>query len=582
VITWRNVILGARWLILAAVVMAGLIWVALAYQYSVVTQAVEAGLSAQLRAEAELAAALVTVDPDLSRFTNMRVPPGRRLTLIAADGRVLHDSQTAAAGMDNHNSRPEVQQARREGVGISRRRSDTVAAPLLYVAKALPDGQVVRVAAPIEFESGLEHRLFWPMAAAAALVILVSGSIITLHLWRDRTRVAELVAVSRAFGNAEYTRRAGLLGQDTLAHLGHELNQLGLRLQESQDQLARQRSLLDVALGALNEGVAVVDAVDQVLYANGAYRQLAAGGAEVLGQTYYQHLPVLAAAPSPAPADNLGGIALEHRRRHLRVLVAPAAGEVRVIVLHDVTELKRLENARRDFIAAVSHELKTPLTAIAGFSETLLDGVIASDPATARDFVEKISRHAERLATLVRDVLTLSRLEQGAWEVKPAETDLARLGRALLDEYQPSAEVQHVRLELEAPPTLLATTDPELVHQLVGNLVSNAIRYNRPEGQVTLRLSEQGEQVRIAVADTGIGIPAEHRERIFERFYRIDAHRSRQSGGTGLGLAIVKQLVEVLSGTITVESGAEGSIFTVTLPRRDVRVKLARNGGEKC
>jgi hypothetical protein len=230
-ITWSKVVLGARWLILAAVAMAVLIWAALAYQYTVVTRAVEDGLSAQLRAETELAAALLAVDPDLSRFTGMRVPKGRRLTLIAADGRVRHDSQAVAAEMDNHNSRPEVQQARREGVGISRRRSDTVSAPLLYVAKALPDGQVVRVSAPIEFESGLEHRLFWPMAAVAALVILVSGSIIILHLWRDRTRVAELVAVSRAFGNAEYTRRAGLLGRDTLAHLGHELNQLGLRLQ---------------------------------------------------------------------------------------------------------------------------------------------------------------------------------------------------------------------------------------------------------------------------------------------------------------------------------------------------------------
>jgi signal transduction histidine kinase len=434
----------------------------------------------------------------------------------------------------------------------------------------------VRIAAPIEVEAGLERRLSRPMAIAAALVIAVAGVVIGLHLWRDRTRVAELVSVARAFANGQFKRRAGLLGGDVMAHLGHELNAMGERLQASQDELAGQKALLDAALGALSEGVACVDALDRVLYANPAYRQLAAGGAEVVNQPYYEHLPVLDVDGHP---NATAGIEFEHRRRQLRVLTTPAGGGVRVVVLHDLTELKRLEGARRDFIAAVSHELKTPLTAISGFAETLLDGVIGQDHALTSDFVGKIARHADRLAEIVRDVLTLSRLERGSWEVRPAPTDLVHLGRTIVDEYHRAAERSQVTLALEGPERLPATTDPELVRQLVGNLVSNAIRYNRPGGTVWLRLAEgEGDTIRLVVQDTGIGIPADHQERVFERFYRIDAHRSRQSGGTGLGLAIVKQLLDVLGGSIALASDANGTCFTVTLPRTDVRAELA-NGG---
>jgi two-component system phosphate regulon sensor histidine kinase PhoR len=580
---WRALLLGARWLAVAAVLLTVVIWLALAYQYSVVSSAVTDGLTSQLRSEVDLVAGLLALDSDGTRLRTVSIPKERRLTLIASDGKVTFDSYADASQLDNHNTRPEVQQARREHYGFSRRHSDSIARELFYVAVALPDGRVLRIAAPIEVEEGLDQKLSQPMWIATALVITVSSIIILMHLWRDRTRVAELVAVARAFAKGEFTRRAGLLGSDVMAHLGHELNAMGERLQSSQNEIAGQKALLDAALGALSEGVACVDALDRVLYANPAYRQLAAGGAEVVMQPYYEHLPVLGAGPPGRAAGGAqdresmaSGSEIEHRRRQLRAMISPAGPGVRVVVLHDLTELKRLEGARRDFIAAVSHELKTPLTAIGGFTETLLDGALDHDPAIARDFIEKIARHSDRLAEIVRDVLTLSRLEQGAWEVRPSATDLVQMGRTIIDEYTRAAERQQVTLVLEAPERLPAVTDAELVRQLIGNLVSNAIRYNRPQGTVWLRMAATADnRISLVVQDTGIGIPSDHQERVFERFYRVDAHRSRQSGGTGLGLAIVKQLLDVLHGSISLQSDTNGTRFAVLLPQTDLRAELA-------
>ncbi|HEX3132681.1 MAG TPA: hypothetical protein VHX44_03750, partial [Planctomycetota bacterium] len=290
---WRSLLLGARWLVVAAVSLTVVIWASLAYQYEVVTDVVADSLLGEVRAEADLVAALVAGDADLSRLQHAHLSSQRRITIILPDGTPVFDSQGDTKRMDNHNSRPEVIQARASGMGVARRRSDSIAVDMLYAAKLLPDQRIVRIAAPLAVETSLEQRLLRPMAIAAVIVIVIAGVVITLHLWRDRTRVAELVAVARAFANGQFTRRAGLLGGDVMAHLGHELNAMGARLMDNQQALAHQRSLLDGALGALEEGVACVDRFDQVLYANAAYRQLAGGGAEAVGKPYYEHLPVV-------------------------------------------------------------------------------------------------------------------------------------------------------------------------------------------------------------------------------------------------------------------------------------------------
>lgn len=441
-----------------------------------------------------------------------------------------------------------------------------------------PDGRGHRLAVTLIAAGGLALAALAiavpASATTVAIVLAVVAVVLAVRRAIDHARVRELRRVAAAYAAGDFARRGAISGVGSLAWLGSELNTLGERLAAAQGALEAQRRMLDGAIGSLSEGVACIDYLDRALYANPAWRHLAAAGSEVVGAPFYEHLPAAALSGAIANVRAIGRpetVDFEHRRRHLRATVSRLDGESLVLVLHDLTELKRLEGARRDFVGSVSHELKTPLTAIAGFAETLLDGTMEEDPATARSFVEKIARHADRLTTLVRDVLTLSRLEQGAWEVRPAAVDLAELIRQLCEEHQPAAAAREVRLVCEADAGLDATTDRELVHQLLGNLLSNAIRYNRPGGTVTLACSADPARVRLRVADTGIGIPAEHRERIFERFYRIDAHRSRASGGTGLGLAIVRQIVDALQGAITVESSSGGTTFAVELPRRDPR-----------
>ncbi len=411
-------------------------------------------------------------------------------------------------------------------------------------------------------------------APAVAVIAAMAASALAIRQVIDLARVREMRRVAAAYANGDLAQRADISGLDSVARLGSELNALGERLAATRDELETQRRMLDGALGSLAEGVACIDHLDRVIYANPAWRHLAAGGGGGIAAPFYEHLPAAAFSAAVASVRISGRpetAEFEHRRRHLSGIVSRLGNESLVLVLHDLTELKRLEGVRRGFVAAVSHELKTPLTAISGFAETLIDGALEEDPATARGFVEKIARHADRLTVLVRDVLTISRLEQGAWEVRPGPCELTELGRQLVEEHQSAAAGRQVQILLDAPAPIEAVTDRELLHQLLANLISNAIRYNRSGGSVTIRLAADSERLHLAVADTGIGIPAEHRDRVFERFYRIDAHRSRASGGTGLGLAIVKHIVDAMQGTIVVESSSDGTTFTVDLPRTDPR-----------
>lgn len=361
------------------------------------------------------------------------------------------------------------------------------------------------------------------------------------------------------------------------AELAETLNSMGVQLQAQIRDLEAQRSQLEGILEGMTEGVLVEGPGGVILAINPAARNILDIEGEVAAGTRSGDLirhPVLQemieqirAGGRPRSRDLT---LYSPSERHLQVrgdICRSPAGPAVLLVFHDITDLKRLETLRRDFVANVSHELKTPLTAIQGAAETLLGGAL-KDADRGKPFVQSISEEASRLRRLVDDLLTLAQVESKQEEIRPETISLQAFLEKEVARHQPAARSRAVSLNLEPVPAgLVLPADREHLAQAVGNLLDNAIQYNRPGGRVTLRASSDSGACRIEVEDTGIGIPPEDLARIFERFYRVDKGRSRETGGTGLGLSIVKHVTETHGGSVEVESKQGlGSRFTLILP----------------
>jgi two-component system phosphate regulon sensor histidine kinase PhoR len=425
------------------------------------------------------------------------------------------------------------------------------------------------------------------------LLALVAAGLVALalSLWLDRRLfrpLAGLIAGASALASGRHDYRFELPDADELADLAVALNRLAATVQGQFAALRHERDHLQAILAGMSEGVLVVGSDGRAVLANPAFCRLfdltGEGAGEVTGR------PILELVRAPE-LDRLVGTTLSRgepqhaeievgspERRTLQlgstVLADLAGGRTgAVVVARDTTDLTRLMEMRRDFVANVSHELKTPLAAIRGYAETLRDGALG-EPATAARFTERILRQCRRLQALLDDLLTLSRLEslEGAPPHEPV--DLDALVRRAVDFMSSAADEKQVHLEIAEPETLTATPafpplpgDAEGLERLVVNLLDNAIKYNRPGGEVIVRLAPGDGEALLEVSDTGIGIPPEALPRIFERFYRVDKGRSREDGGTGLGLAIVKHVVQAHGGQIEVESRVgKGSTFRVRLP----------------
>lgn len=320
-------------------------------------------------------------------------------------------------------------------------------------------------------------------------------------------------------------------------------------------------------LAAFPEAAALIGKDGRIRLANAAFDELSSSG-RAAGMTPLEltRSAELAEAVKRALQGTARRLEIALPRRNLVARLVPLLrGEV-LLVMRDVTEARRAEAARRDFVANASHELRTPVSAVAAAAETLLDGAL-DDPAQARHFVEVIARHAERLARLTRDLLDLSRIESREWPIALAPVKLAPLAQGVLDLFASSAEEKRLVLAREVPSELSALADARALEQVLVNLVDNAVKYTPAGGKITVGAAEDGPAVVLSVADTGPGIERHHLPRLFERFYRVDPGRSREAGGTGLGLAIVKHLVQAQGGEVGVDSGAGGSRFWVRVSR---------------
>jgi len=517
-----------------------------------------------------------------ARRTNSRV------TLVAPDGRVLADSERRpdeVAEMDNHAARPEVRAALNGSVGRDLRRSSELGAPLIYVAVPVSEsGRVVgalRLAAPLEAATPAYESLRGVMLAGGAVALVVALGIGLFVAGRVTRPVVEMEDVARQMSEGNFRVRASVRSPDEIGTLGRSLNVMAGRLREKIDDLEREQAKATAILDAMVEGVIATDGHDHIILLNERAR-----GIFGLGQTRVERRPLLEVirnvdlhgllSESRAAADGevvSREIKLpEPSERVLQVHAVPLrfTGDEPgvVIILHDITELRRLEQVRTEFVANVSHELRTPLTAIQGYLETLLDGAL-EEPQHARKFLEIVFRHTERLGRLTDDLTDLSNIELGRISLRIEPADLTEVTESALAIIQPRAGSGRVTVEASLPanmPEVLA--DRDRLAQILINLVDNAVKYTPAGGHVWVEAQRlQSGMVEVAVRDTGVGVPKADLPRLTERFYRVDKARSRELGGTGLGLAIVKHLVLAHGGELGIESELwKGTTVRFTLP----------------
>ncbi|MEN8181868.1 MAG: ATP-binding protein [Myxococcota bacterium] len=508
-----------------------------------------------------------------------------RVTLIAADGTVVADSDVPAgalARVENHAARPEVLAALEGRVGRVARRSATVGRRLLYLALPVRGGAggVVRLAADLsEIERAVSDLRGTLMVAGGVGILAALGfafgiSYLTL---RPLRRLSEAVSAIAA-GHLE--RRAPWHTRDEMGRIAEGINRIAEELRENLDETTAEKERLAAVLAGMADGVLVLDAAGRIVLANPRLREFfdIRGGVEgrlpleAIRRTDVDELlrEAGSAAPAVREVEDVG-----RQRLTLRVYAIgfPAKGERlgTIAVFHDTTEVRRLDSMRREFVANVSHELKTPLTAIRGYAETLAAGGVS--PARQKSFLEVILRHSQRLAALIEDILQLSRIESRKLELELAPLDVAEVAFGVLRDLETRTTEKRLSAQLQSEGHCRALADRRCLEQILLNLLDNAIKYTDEGGSITVRVAGEGPRIRLDVEDTGIGIPQSDRARIFERFYRVDRARSRELGGTGLGLSIVKHLAQAQGGEVFVESEVgRGTRISVTLPAAPDRV----------
>lgn len=527
--------------------------------------------------------------PEVTAFVRrVAAPTGARVTLIAGDGRVLADSDVAPADLpiDNHAGRPEVREALGGRVGRAVRRSSTVDTPLIYAAVPLVEGGrpagVLRLALPLAIVTASHRALHRAMVAGGLVALAVAFGIGVFVAGRVTHPVIVMQEVARRMSAGQFDVRAPVRSPDEIGALGRALNLMALRLREKIADLEQEQAKVSAILDGMVEGVMAVDGRDHVVLLNERARAMfglfpGPGDGkpilEVVRNLDLHH------GLREARAAGIGVVT----RRELRLGGGPVERVVQVnavplrlghdetgvvMVLHDVSELRRLEQVRTEFVANVSHELRTPLTAIQGYLETLLSGVL-EERDDARRFLEVVFRHTERLGRLLDDLTDLSNIELGKVALRLAPTAVADVADSVLAMIQPRADAGRVLLSAAidaAVPAVLA--DRDRMAQILINLVDNAVKYTPPGGQVTVAAAPTAAAaVEVVVRDTGVGIPAADLPRITERFYRVDRARSRELGGTGLGLAIVRHLVIAHGGELHIDSEVNrGTTVRFSLP----------------
>jgi two-component system, OmpR family, phosphate regulon sensor histidine kinase PhoR len=509
--------------------------------------------------EVELARVRAELDPIADRFG---AAMDARISVIGPDGRLLADSELSLAELplaEDHDDRAEVVAARAGEVGVARRRSTTVGNEMLYVAQRTDDGtgRVVRVSVPLVQVEDEVGRLRWILGLGGAAALLAAAVLALLASRLLSRSLQALVATAQ--------HEAGALPDPGDVDPPSSVNALADDLRRTVRLLGNERERFETVLETMGQAVLALDAELRINTVNRAGRQLLGLPEAVEGRSLldFVRVPALqelieeAAKGKPVSAEL--DLEVSPRKRIQAHATAPKQGGGTVIVMHDVTELRRLETVRKDFIANVSHELRTPVAVIQANAETLMAGALR-DPERAKIFLDALSRHAARLGRLVSDLLDISRIEAGRYPLVIEPVDLAVLVRGTIAALTLQSGEKGIALASRLPGELWVAGDDKALEQVLFNLVSNAIKYTPAGGHVevdTVVIEREGDEatrLRVEVRDDGPGIDPRHHGRVFERFYRVDPGRARDMGGTGLGLAIVKHLVEAMGGQVGVDA----------------------------
>lgn len=512
-----------------------------------------------------------------------------RITIIDANGDVIADSEDNPAKMENHANRPEFKDIvkRHKKNAESIRFSETLGYNMMYVATPIQNKDqvvgVIRVAFTLQ---NIDHAIkkLWLSLGLAMGITLILASIIAISLAKGITRpIEDIIQVARRLSEKDYSSRVRAKTNGELEQLSIAINTLAKSLQHQMEEISENQQKLTGVLTNMVSGVMLINPEGRIVLVNPAMEKIIGSTADQLrGKLHIE-------AGKSFGLSQLIDQSLKKKikihdevqmyypdQRILDAHLAPylgANGEIKgiITVLHDITDIRRLEKMRSEFVANVSHELKTPITSLKGFAETLLDGAMY-DPEIAKSFLTIIHDESERLHRLITDILHLSKIEQHQLPFHPEPLNVTGVIYETIDTIQEEINKKQLTIKLPNQKPVIIDAEKDRLQQIILNLVANAVTYTPDKGTIEIGIVEKDDQIELTVKDTGIGISKEELPRIFERFYRVDKARSRNSGGTGLGLAIVKHLVESHHGSIQVDSEeGKGTLFTITLPKKQNR-----------
>jgi len=512
-------------------------------------------------------------------------PSATRITVILPSGTVIGDSNDDPAGMDNHAMRPEVIEARKGLVGNSTRYSTTLQQKMMYVAIPLTDGEnlmaVIRTSLPI---TAIDKKLksIQVKIAFGGLLIALLAAVLSLYVSRRISRpIEKMKEGAEYFARGDLSYRLPETDLEEIGSLADAMNRMAVQLDDRIKMIVKQRNEMEAILSSMEEGVIAFDVDERIISINqAAARIFKRETSDILNRTVQEAVrnPEVQQFVRDAlsTSENLkSDITLYHEGERIiythstSLFDSTGHSSGILVVLNDVTQLRQLENIRRDFAANVSHEIKTPLTAIKGFVETLRHSH-SEKPEDTERFIGIIDKHVNRLAAIVDDLISLSKIEQDdeKKEIKLQKNPIRNVLQTAIGNCREKAKLKEITIDIACEQDISAMIDTRLLEQAVFNLLDNAINYSEQQSSVQVSVAVQDSEIIISVQDHGLGISKEHHSRLFERFYRADKARNRKLGGTGLGLAIVKHIAQAHGGRVSVESAiGKGSTFSFYLPK---------------